>query len=246
LALIGADGIWSRTREIVAPESRLRFSSKTAWRALIPLDSRPEGISTDSVGLWLGPRAHLVHYPVGPGRGDDNHLNIVAIIDDPTEDNRWSQPAEKDELIAHYQGWSDPPRQLINMPSDWRKWSLFDASPLAKWHQERICLLGDAAHPVLPFLAQGGALAIEDAYILAKTIAENDDDIEIAFKVFEAQRQPRTSRVQSASRKNGNLYHMKRPGSLARDLVLKNTAPRRLIERYDWLYGYDVKTGGHV
>jgi len=234
--LIGADGIWSKTREMISPGDPQKFSGKTAWRTLIPAADIPNGLDLDKVGLWLGANAHLVHYTVG---GEDE-LNIVAVIDDPDEARRWSQPADKADIESHFRNWTTPARDLINAATEWRKWSLFDAVPLKTWHRDRICLLGDAAHPVLPFLAQGGALAIEDAYILANSINENEDDYDMAYSIFEAHRAPRTSKVQSKSRKNGNIYHMQKPLSLARDLVLRNTSPTRLISSYNWLYGYDV------
>ena len=237
-ALVGSDGIWSVTREIVAPGHPLNFSGKTAWRTLIPNSDLPNGIDADKIGLWLGDNAHLVHYPVG---GDSDEINIVAVIDDQTEDRHWSQAAEKSEIEAHYDKWAPAAKMLIKSATTWRKWSLYTTKPLANWHQGRICLLGDAAHPVLPFLAQGGVLAIEDAFILADCINDNDDDIDLAFSVYETQREPRASRVQSRSQKNGTIYHMKKPISVARDLVLKNSSATSLIGRYDWLYGYDVK-----
>ena len=240
-ALVGSDGIWSVTREIVAPGHPLSFSGKTAWRTLIPNTNLPKGIDPDKIGLWLGDNAHLVHYPVG---GGSEEINIVAVIDDQTEDRHWSQAAEKAEIEAHYVNWASAAKNLLECATEWRKWSLYHTKSLAKWHKDRICLLGDAAHPVLPFLAQGGVLAIEDAYILADCINENDDDIEIAFSIYEAQRAPRSSMVQSQSKKNGAIYHMKTPMSVARDLVLKNTSATNLIGRYDWLYGYDVKNSG--
>ena len=240
LALIGADGIWSQSRENIAPGHPLHFSGKTAWRALVPMDAVPGGITTDGVGLWLGPNAHLVHYPVGPASAPGNQLNMVAIIDDESEEARWSAPAEAIDLLPHYQSWCTPPRQLLEAASNWRKWSLFDAPPLSRWHDGRICLIGDAAHPILPFLAQGGAMAIEDAFVMAESISHHGDNITRAFEEFEAIRKSRCDRVQTTSRKNGTIYHMRRPISVGRDFVLKRSLPTRLLRRYDWLYGFEV------
>ena len=237
-ALIGADGIWSQTREIIAPGHPLHFSGKTAWRALVPMDTLSSGITTDGVGLWLGPNAHLVHYPVGPASTPGNQLNIVAIIDEPSEVARWSAPAEAKDLLPHFASWGRTPKQLLQAATSWRKWSLFDAPALTKWHDGAICLIGDAAHPVLPFLAQGGAMAIEDAFVIGESISRHGDDITRAFEEFKAIRKSRCDRVQTTSRKNGTIYHMRRPISLARDFVLKRSSPTGLLRRYDWLYGY--------
>ncbi len=242
--LVGADGIWSRMRQVMFPATNLRFSGKTAWRALIPMEEIPEITDMNGIGLWLGANGHLVHYPVRSDAGPDhNLLNVVAIIRDPSEDNRWSQPADIRELIPHFNGWSPTPRILIDKVTDWHKWSLFDSAPLKQWQRGRMCLLGDAAHPMLPFLAQGGAMAIEDAASLAECIQADADNIELALKTYEAQRSPRANRVQAASRRNGRIYHMKRPMSRLRDLVISTTSPKRLLKRYDWLYGFSESGG---
>ena len=122
--------------------------------------------------------------------------------------------------------------------SKWRKWSLFDAPPLPRWTKGRVALLGDAAHPLLPFLAQGGVLALEDAVTLAAHLQASEGAPERAFAAYARERRPRARRVQNAARRNGRIYHLSGAMAAARNLVLRHTPPQRLMASYDWLYGW--------
>ena len=152
----------------------------------------------------------------------------------------WSTPAGGALLDARFSGWAEPVRRLIGAASDWRKWPLFDRPPLARWSRGSVTLLGDAAHPMLPFLAQGAAQSIEDAAVLGQCAAARPTDLARAFSDYEQLRKPRTARVQLESRKMARVYHLARPASYARDAVLRSLGPRRLAARYDWLYAGPV------
>jgi salicylate hydroxylase len=163
-AVIAADGLWGR---LAAAGDPPRFSGFAAWRALVPATSAPHFARANEVGLWLGPDAHLVHYPLRDGEA----VNIVAVIKERIPQEGWSRQGEAGILHAAFARWNAAARDLIACVPDWRGWSLFDREPLRRWGSGRTILLGDAAHPMLPFLAQGAAMAIEDAAVLARELA---------------------------------------------------------------------------
>ena len=240
--LVGADGIRSGIRRQLAGRASDDAvpAGRSAWRSLIASDAAPEDARHPRSNLWLGDKAHLVHYPVDGGRA----INVVAIVDDiatmANDATFWSTPGNAALLGERYAGWAEPVRQLIGSASDWRKWPLFDRPPLARWSRGSVTLLGDAAHPMLPFLAQGAAQSIEDAAVLGRCAAARPTDLARAFSDYEQLRKPRTARVQLESRKMARVYHLARPASYARDAVLRSLGPRRLAARYDWLYAGPV------
>jgi 2-polyprenyl-6-methoxyphenol hydroxylase-like FAD-dependent oxidoreductase len=231
-SLIAADGVWSLLRRQIAPAAELRFAGATAWRALLPRESLGDPFSAPTVGLWLGSGAHLVHYPVR--RGDA--VNVVAIVEDGSAEQGWNREADPAPLQAAFNRWAAPARALLDSVETWRCWSLYQLKPLGRWTEGRVALLGDAAHPVLPYLAQGAALAIEDAATLAASLeAARGDDL-LAFPHYEALRRRRVRRVQRQARRYGLLYHLGSPFSLARNFVLSQRRPESLLAGFDWLY----------
>jgi salicylate hydroxylase len=210
---------------------------RTAWRATIDAAAAPATFREPNSNLWLGPKAHLVHYPVANGR----MINIVAAIDDSRADQPgtalWSTPGDPAEIRRKLAAWADPIRQLVAVPRAWGTWPLMDRPPLRRWSQGLVTLLGDAAHPMLPFLAQGAAQAIEDAAALGNAVHDHPLDLAAAFQAYETARRPRATRVQAESRRQATIYHLSGPLSAARDLALRLTPPSRLLARYDWLYG---------
>jgi 2-polyprenyl-6-methoxyphenol hydroxylase-like FAD-dependent oxidoreductase len=232
-SLIGADGLWSAVRKHIAPDAQLRFSGATASRALLPTAGLPAPFSAPVVGIWLGPRAHLVHYPVRGGEA----LNIVAVTEGGQESQGWNRSGDRDALLSGFTSWCKESRSLLEVVEAWRCWSLFRLAPLAQWSKNRIVLLGDAAHPVLPFLAQGAALAIEDAVTLAASLAAAPDEPVAAFCRYTSLRQVRAARVQRQSRHFGWLYHLSGPARLARNFALQRRNEKTALNRLDWLYG---------
>jgi 2-polyprenyl-6-methoxyphenol hydroxylase-like FAD-dependent oxidoreductase len=231
-SLIGADGLWSTVRSLVSPTARLRFAGATAWRTNLPRGHLPAPFGDPVVGLWLGPGAHLVHYPVRGG----NDLNVVAVAEGGAERQGWNQPSGAGALLAGFTRWAKESKSLLERAEGWRSWSLYSLTSPGHWRDGSIALLGDAAHPVLPFLAQGAALAIEDAVTLAACLAERPHDPPAAFRRYEALRRPRATRVQSLSRRYGWLYHLRGPLRIARNLVLERRNEARALPRFDWLY----------
>src|SRR5215217_6055887 len=236
IALIGADGLWSTLRNRLAHHAAPRFAHHTAWRALVAAEAVTREFSAPAVNLWLGRDAHLVHYPVKGGR----LINIVAILRDEWAEPGWSAPGALDELLARFpaSAWHASARNLIGAAAHWQKWALYDCSPLQHWGQGPVTLLGDAAHPMLPYLAQGAAMAIEDAAVLGKWLGLAPDDIPGALRQYERARRKRTARVQHAAASNGRVYHLTAGEAWARNLFLRVAGGKMLLRRYNWLYDW--------
>jgi salicylate hydroxylase len=240
IALIGADGVWGKLNGSGPP----RFSGFTAWRGLAQAPAAPAFARVNEVGLWLGAKAHLVHYPI---RGEEA-VNVVAVIEDAQPQEGWSRTAEAGRLRAAFSGFHPEARALIASATGWRIWSLFDRPPSRRWGEGAMTLLGDAAHPMLPFLAQGAAMAIEDAAVLAGELAplagaaaggdSVEDAVTLALGRYEEARMPRTARVQREARRNALPYHAGWPVATMRDLILAASSSEGLLARYDWLYGW--------
>jgi salicylate hydroxylase len=235
IALIGADGLWSNLRNRLGHDAAPSFAHYTAWRALVPPEAVDPKFSAPAVNLWLGHDAHLVHYPVKGGR----LVNIVAIRRDEWKEPGWSAPGTSAEILAHFPAarWEASARALIEAATQWQKWALYDCAPLKQWGHGPVTLLGDASHPMLPYLAQGAAMAIEDAAVLAQCLGDMRDDPAGALRLYEQKRRARTARTQRAARRNGTIYHLGGVGALLRTLALRMMGDR-LIRRYDWLYGW--------
>jgi salicylate hydroxylase len=235
--VVGADGLRSKTRSALGDARPLAYRGFVASRAVVPAEALPPGLAAAETGLWLGRGRHVVHYGIGGGR----HLNVVVI--EPRTESRpgWSEPEPRDALLARFAKAAPALRALLAVPESWLAWSLFDL-PAGQMASGRIALLGDAAHPVLPFLAQGGALAIEDAAELAARLGP-ETNIPAALAAYSRARLARVRHVQAEARRSGRIYHLGGPAALARDLVLRRTVPARLTERYGWLYEWRVSRG---
>lgn len=230
-ALIGADGLRSTVAHLIGDRTKPVFSRNTAWRGTIPRADWPNTLDARETGLWLGPNAHIVHYPIRGGA----LMNIVAISADKTGEEGWSRPGDPALLQTRFGSWFAPLRGALAAVPEWQIWSLYDAPPRHVWSRGNVTLLGDAAHPVLPFLAQGAALAIEDSAQLVREISQLPHDLAQAFAAYETTRKPRTARVQAAARQNASNFHAAWPLSAARNFVMRRTD---LARRYAWLYGW--------
>jgi salicylate hydroxylase len=236
--LIGADGIWSTARRTVMGAPPLTFTGKCAIRTVIPIDAVPPGISTVDTTIWLRPAAHVVHYPVRAGR----ELAIVAIFDDPALGETWSQLVDPARVSDRTRSFPPALRLLLQQPAQWRQWSLYTPAAPFPWIEKRVVLIGDAAHPPLPFLAQGGVMALEDAIVLAELLKTvSTQDMPVRLNDFERLRRPRTTRVMETSAKNGRAYHLDGLMRRTRNTVLAATPPHLFMRQYDWLYGWTVE-----
>ena len=234
VALIGADGVWSNVGAHLRRQRRPRFANRTAWRALVPADSVAPEFRAAFVHLWLGLDAHLVHYPVKGGR----LINIVAVVQDDWNETGWQAAGDRVEILRHFARWSwaDKARDLVAIPEQWSKWALYDRKEPFAGGAGPVTLIGDAAHPMLPFLAQGAGMAIEDAAVLADSLGKNMDDPASALREYEATRRKRTKHAQQASRRQAKIYGLTGPEALVRNLSMRLIGGERLRERYDWLY----------
>jgi salicylate hydroxylase len=235
-AAIGADGIHSMVRDFVTPQEEARFSGLCAFRCLVPHERAPEMARRPVQTLWLGPGRHFVHYPISAGR----LINIVAIA--PAGDWRnesWTADGEISDMMREFEHWDARLRQLIVSATQTKRWALFDRAPLEQWTVGRVALLGDAAHPMLPFLAQGAAQCVEDAATLADCLkSARSDTVEPALKRYEELRHPRANRVLLMSRGREIQYHMPDgPEQEQRDEALSAADPLKQIA---WLYGHEA------
>ena len=236
--LIGADGLRSIVRERLGLGARneAAFSGRVAFRAQIDSGLAPAPMCEPEVTLRLGAKAHLVHYPLRNGAV----INIVAVIESGWRakkgDDPWDGEADRASLERAFAPWAPEARALIAAAPQWRAWPLYDRMPIARFAAGRVALLGDAAHPMLPFLAQGAAQAIEDAGTLANCL-KSAPDISEALAAYSRRRAPRAARAQAEARAQARLYHLSGPLAFGRDIGMRALGAERLLKRYDWLYG---------
>ncbi|GAA4558909.1 FAD-dependent monooxygenase [Pseudonocardia xishanensis] len=235
--VIGADGVHSTVRNALFGVSRATDSGICAFRALVPADRAPEFARRPAQTLWIGPDRHLVHYPVSGGAS----VNLVAFApagDDATES--WTAMATTDELLAEFGGWDPRLTDLVRSAGVPGRWALLDREPLPQWSEEGVTLLGDAAHPMFPFFAQGAAQAIEDAAVLAGCLADGLADPSAALRRYEGLRIPRTARLQEASHGRAEINHLPDgPEQQARDRCFSEEDP---LLANGWIYDYDLES----
>ncbi|WOH79171.1 FAD-dependent monooxygenase [Bradyrhizobium sp. BEA-2-5] len=240
VALIGADGIWSTVRQHLFPEVQPRFSGLIAWRGTLDATALPHEYTAPRVQLWMGPNAHLVAYPIAGGR----QINVVAVLPGTWNRPGWSTPGDINEIKGAFATarWPATARMLIGAVDGWRKWALFTLPDIGRWSEGAVTLLGDAAHAMLPFAAQGAGMAIEDAAVLAKALrdstGENTAGIPAALKRYARVRRGRVLKVQRLARQQGRIYHLRGPAAIARDLAIRALGPERMLARQDWIYDW--------
>lgn len=241
-ALIAADGVWSRLRAQLLNDGTATPTGHLAYRAVVPQAQLPKGLRSDGVTTWLGPHMHVVQYPVRRGE----LLNIVAIIEGPApaDMENWDHAANAADLEAALARYCTPLQDLIRaVPAtghQWRLWPLSDRDPLTsadQMAQGLVGFLGDAAHPMRPYLAQGAGMAIEDAAELQRALAMDDLDVHLRLRRYALNRWQRAARVQARSRRNGRIFHATGPMRWGRDLSLKLLGER--IMDLPWLYRGD-------
>jgi salicylate hydroxylase len=234
--VVAADGIHSALRGHVTTASPPRESGLCAWRSLVPAEAAPAFARRPVQTLWLGHRHHLVHYPVRGGA----LVNIVAFSPaSPGEQESWSAVGRAADLAAEFAGWDPRLGELIAAAGQVGRWSVLDRAPLPRWVRGRVALLGDAAHPMLPFYAQGAGQAIEDAATIAICLATGPWDPPAALARYEQLRRPRATRVQEASRGRIPHHHLPDgPQQRARDAAFAGEDP---LSHNDWIYAHDAE-----
>ena len=234
VALVGADGIHSTVRADLFGSSSPTFTGNVAWRALVPVERLPAGMVRPVTTAWWGPRRHFVHYYVRGGA----LVNCVCVVEKRGwEVESWTQRGELPELQADFAGWHPDIQRLMEQmdANALYKWALFDRPPAPRWGEGPVTLLGDACHPMLPFMAQGAATAIEDAAVLASCLA-NADDVAAALARYAALRQERTAWIQGLARRNGRVFHLSGLAAWARDRAVQRGG-ERVVKA---VYGYDA------
>ncbi len=233
---IGADGVHSVVRSAVTEPSPPTYSGICAFRTIVPARAAPDFALRRAQTLWLGPGRHFVHYPVASGQA----VNVVAFAPagDYTDES-WSTTATIEEFHAEFTDWDPRVTDLITAGGVPGRWAMLDRAPLRRWSRGRITLLGDAAHPMFPFFAQGAAQSIEDAAVLARCLGAHANDPEQGLKQYEAARIERTTRLQEISHARREINHLPDgPEQKARDAALAESDP---LVRNGWIYGFDAQ-----
>jgi salicylate hydroxylase len=230
-ALIGADGLWSAIRGMIIADGRPRTPGHIAYRAVLPVARVPSELLTDNVQIWVGPRHHLVCYKLRAG----TLFNIVAIFQSSRYVEGWDSAADLQDLQTGFADACVAVKHLLQHVQTWRMWVLCDRDPTPGWSVGRATLLGDAAHPTLPYLAQGACMAIEDAVCLAHCLHQQPDNIPVALGEYERARLARTAQVQQASRQMGEMNHATGEAREARNRALAARNPRD-YESNAWLF----------
>lgn len=230
---VAADGLHSRFRKAKISDEPLRYLGKSAVRTVIPSGAMPDGVVVRDVGLWMAPNAHVVHYPVRTG----SEVALVGVFDDDADANdSWSTPVCQSWVEDRSRDLAATLQDVLATGTDWYKWPLVDLPPLKRWTQDRFALIGDAAHPILPFLAQGAVMALEDGIIFADLLSQWRDNIPFALSAYEVARRRRIRRVQRMSQQMGRIYHQRGMNARLRNQAMRALGGKTLMRRYDWLY----------
>lgn len=234
-ALIGADGLHSAVRARLLGDGEPRVSGHTTYRSVIPTEQMPEELRWNAATLWAGPKCHIVHYPLQGWKV----FNLVATVHTDASEAVAGEPVPTELVRASFAHVVPRAQRIIHAAESWKRWVLCDREPQENWVDGRVALLGDAAHPMLQYMAQGACMALEDAVCLGETLGAEPDDIPAALAAYAAARLPRTTRLQLASRAMGEyVYHPAGAQRLARNAWLGAKSPADFYTSLDWLYGF--------
>jgi 3-hydroxybenzoate 6-monooxygenase len=237
-ALIGADGLWSRVRQEVVGDGKPRVSGHIAYRAVLQREQVPAHLWSDDVLLWGGEKTHLVHYPLRRGE----LFNLVAVFHSNKYDEGWNTFGDTAELTERFAQAVPQVRELLEKIETWKMWVLCDREPVKNWTDGRVTLLGDAAHPMLQYLAQGAGQAIEDAVVLGEALKHTRNDVAIAFQKYQKARYLRTGRVQLTARFYGDIYHASGVARELRNRMFQSGEEAAGFAGLAWMYqGLDLK-----
>ena len=231
--LIGADGLWSNIRQQLVGDGAPRVSGHTTYRSVIPTEDMPEDLRWNAATLWAGPKCHIVHYPLQGWKA----FNLVVTYHNDAPEPVAGKAVSHDEVRRGFEHIAPRAQQIIDKGKDWKLWVLCDRDPVMNWVDGRVALLGDAAHPMLQYFAQGACMAMEDAVALSHCLS-HIDDVEAALNAYQNMRQLRTARVQLQSRAIGeNVYHPAGAHAALRNAVMRAREPQDWYDQIEWLYG---------
>jgi 2-polyprenyl-6-methoxyphenol hydroxylase-like FAD-dependent oxidoreductase len=233
LAVIGCDGVKSAIREQLVGDP-VRVSGHVVYRAVVDVKDFPQDLRWNAPTVWAGPNCHLVHYPLRHGE----QYNIVVTFHSRDAEEWNVRDGSAEEVQSYFTGIGDKPRQLLSLPKSWRRWSTADREPIGQWTFGRATLLGDAAHPMLQYMAQGACMAMEDAVTMGEAVRVKKGDLAEAFALYERSRVARTARVVYSAREMGRIYHAKGVERLVRNDLWRDRAPQRYYDALEWLYGW--------
>lgn len=238
--VVGADGIRSTIREQMIGPDEPDFTGNTAWRAVVPIEKLGRNVPLPVSTIWLGEGKHAVTYLLRGGK----LANIVGVVErDDWKNERWTEQGNRADALADFSGWHPVITTLLEQAEAHYRWALFDRAPLNQWVEGRVALLGDACHPMLPFMAQGAVQAIEDGYVLARCLAQQGDYSHALTNYFDA-RHDRTARVQASARANMGMFHQRSMAGKLKTFgpmwLVDKIKPDLADERLAWLYGHDV------
>ena len=232
-ALIGADGLWSNVRQQVVGDGVPRVSGHTTYRSVIPTEQMPEDLRWNAATLWAGPKCHIVHYPLSGWKV----FNLVVTYHNDAPEPVAGKPVSMEEVQAGFTHICGRAQSIISHGRDWRLWVLCDRDPVDNWLDGRVALLGDAAHPMMQYMAQGACMAMEDAVCLADSLAKTDT-LESGLETYRARRVLRTTRVQLTSRAMGDhVYHPDGPHAALRNAIMSARSQEEWYAALDWIYG---------
>jgi salicylate hydroxylase len=236
VALVGADGVKSVVRQALVGDTH-RVSGHVVYRGVVPREDMPADLRWNAAALWAGPNCHLVHYPL---RGGEQY-NLVVTFHSREREEWGVREGSQAEVLSYFEGIAPRPRQLLDRPTSWKRWATADRDPVDRWGRGRATLLGDAAHPMLQYMAQGACMALEDAVTLREAITACDMEIEAGLRLYESRRIVRTARVVYASREMGRIYHARGVERLVRNSLWKDRTPERHYDALEWLYGWTAE-----
>ena len=236
IALIGADGLKSAVRRQYLGDAP-RVSGHVVYRAVVEKDDFPPDLQWNAAAIWVGPDCHLVHYPLRGG----GQYNVVVTFHSRKIEEWGVTDGSPQEVQSYFEGICPRARQLIDLPKSWRRWATADRDPIDNWTFGRATLLGDAAHPMLQYLAQGACMAMEDGVTLGEALRVNDRDFVKAFALYQRSRVARTARVVLSAREMGRLYHAKGVERLVRNDLWRGRTPERFYDAVEWLYNWRME-----
>ena len=232
-AVVGCDGVKSAIREALIGDAP-RVTGHVVYRAVVEVDNMPKDLQVNAPVVWAGPNCHLVHYPLRGGQ----QYNLVVTFHSREQETWGVREGSKEEVLSYFDGIHALPHQMLDRPTSWKRWATADRDPVERWSFGRATILGDAAHPMTQYVAQGACQALEDAVTLGAAVEAAGNDFEAAFRLYEQARIPRTARVLYAARDMGRVYHAKGVDRMVRNTLWTGRTQAQYYDALQWLHGW--------